>query len=144
SSAQGSGHLKLIANSGPVLVQAQADTMTLAAKEQLKMVSVSGKLDLASAKKIHLAVAGGSAITIEGGNITVQCPGVLTVHASQRSFVGGAKVDAALPVMSNSNSSWVQLEAHYEDAWNTPWPLENTEVKVNSKTITKSLTINKA
>ncbi|MDO6388319.1 type VI secretion system Vgr family protein, partial [Uliginosibacterium sp. 31-12] len=97
SSAQGSGHLKLIANSGPVLVQAQADAMTLAAKEQLKMVSVSGKLDIASAKKIHLAVAGGSAITIEGGNITVQCPGMLTVHASQRSFVGGAKVEAALP-----------------------------------------------
>ncbi|PLK47230.1 DUF2345 domain-containing protein, partial [Uliginosibacterium sp. TH139] len=95
SSAQGSGHLKLIANSGPVLVQAQADTMTLAAKAQLKMVSVSGKLDIASAKKIHLAVAGGSAITIEGGNITVQCPGMLTVHASQRSFVGGAKVDYA-------------------------------------------------
>ncbi|MEN3069634.1 type VI secretion system Vgr family protein [Uliginosibacterium sediminicola] len=89
SSAKGSGHLKAIAASGPVLAQAQADAMTLAAKEQLKMVSVSGKLDVASPKKIHLAVAGGSAITIEGGNITVQCPGVLTVHASNKSFAGG-------------------------------------------------------
>ncbi|WP_345532315.1 type VI secretion system Vgr family protein [Viridibacterium curvum] len=102
SSAKGEGHLKAIAASGPVLAQAQADVMTLAAKEQLKMVSVSGKLDMASPKKIHLAVAGGSAITIEGGNITVQCPGVLTVHASSKSFGGGANVDAVLPAMPRS------------------------------------------
>ncbi|GAA5162797.1 type VI secretion system Vgr family protein [Viridibacterium curvum] len=103
SSAKGEGHLKAIAASGPVLAQAQADTMTLAAKEQLKMVSVSGKLDMASPKKIHLAVAGGSAITIEGGNITVQCPGVLTVHASNKSFGGGGNVSATLPVMPTSS-----------------------------------------
>ncbi|MET1490625.1 type VI secretion system Vgr family protein [Uliginosibacterium paludis] len=103
SSAQGKGHLKAIAATGPVIAQAQADTMTLASKEQLKMISVSGKLDMASAKKIHLAVAGGSAITIEGGNITVQSPGMLTVHASQRSFVGPGKVEAVLPQFPNSS-----------------------------------------
>lgn len=97
------GHLKAIAATGPVIAQAQADAMTLAAKAPLKMVSVSGKLKAAAAKKIHLAVAGGSAITLEGGNITVQCPGTLTVHASGKSFVGGAKVEAALPQMPNSS-----------------------------------------
>jgi type VI secretion system secreted protein VgrG len=97
ASAQGKGSLKAIAAQGPVLVQAQADTMTLAAKEQLKIVAVNDKLDLAASKKIHLATAGGAAITIEGGKITVQCPGTLTVHASQKSFVGGGKVDTALP-----------------------------------------------
>lgn len=103
SSAQGKGHLKAIAATGPVIAQAQADTMTLASKEQLKMVSVSGKLDIASAKKIHLAVAGGSAITIEGGNITVQCPGVLTVHASQRSFGGPAQASLPLPIWTRGD-----------------------------------------
>ena len=35
-----------------------------------------------------LATAGGANITIEGGNITVMCPGKITVRASQKSFVG--------------------------------------------------------
>ncbi|MEC5387280.1 type VI secretion system tip protein TssI/VgrG [Uliginosibacterium sp. H3] len=100
SSAQGQGSLKAIAAQGPVLVQAQADTMTLAAKEQLKMIAVNDKLDLAANKKVHMAVAGGAAITIEGGKITVQCPGTLTVHASQKSFVGGGKAEVALPKFS--------------------------------------------
>ncbi|MEN3112152.1 DUF2345 domain-containing protein [Uliginosibacterium paludis] len=103
SSAQGKGHLKAIAATGPVIAQAQADTMTLASKEQLKMISISGKLDMASPKKIHLAVAGGSAITIEGGNITVQCPGVLTVHASQRSFGGPAQASLPLPIWTQGD-----------------------------------------
>ena len=99
ASAQGEGSLKLIAAQGPILAQAQADTMTLASKAQLKMIAVNGDLSLAASKKVNVAVKGGSAITIEGGKITVQCPGTLTVHAGNKSFVGGGKVDAALPVM---------------------------------------------
>ncbi|MFT3734547.1 MAG: type VI secretion system Vgr family protein [Rhodocyclaceae bacterium] len=110
ASAKGEGHLKAIAATGPVIAQAQADAMTIAAKEQLKMISVSGKLDMTSPKKIHLAVAGGSAITIEGGNITVQCPGTLTVHASNKSFAAGGKVDAALPKLPQSSMTPSKLK----------------------------------
>ncbi|PAS94131.1 MAG: type IV secretion protein Rhs [Candidatus Dactylopiibacterium carminicum] len=102
SSATGNEHLQLIASQGPVTAQAQADALTLAARQQLKMVSVTGKLDAAAAKKIHLAVAGGAAITIEGGNITVQCPGTLTVHAASKRFAGPGKLDLPLPQMPNS------------------------------------------
>jgi type VI secretion system secreted protein VgrG len=100
ASAQGAGSLKLIAAQGPILAQAQADAMTLASKAQLKMVAVNGDMTLAASKKINIAVKGGSAITIESGKITVQCPGTLTVHAGQKSFVGGGKVDATLPQFS--------------------------------------------
>jgi type VI secretion system secreted protein VgrG len=127
SSAKGSGHLKAIAASGPVLAQAQADTMTLAAKEQLKMVSVSGKFLAASAKKIHLAVAGGAAITIEGGNITVQCPGVLTVHASNKSFSGPQNYSQAMNALPQSTG--------FDDAYvvrnpSTGVPLANATVEI--------------
>jgi len=37
---------------------------------------------------VTLATAGGASITIAGGNITVQCPGTITVHASNKSFTG--------------------------------------------------------
>lgn len=102
ASATGAGHLKLVANQGPVIAQAQADALRIAAKEQLKLVSLSGKLNAASPKKIYLAVAGGSAITLEGGNITVQCPGNLTVHASSKSFVGGGNVATQTPQFSQA------------------------------------------
>ena len=100
ASAQGAGSLKLIAAQGPILAQAQADAMTLASKAQLKMIAVNGDLSLAASKKVNIAVKGGSAITIEGGKITVQCPGTLTVHAGNKSFTGGGKVDATLPQFS--------------------------------------------
>lgn len=102
SSAAGDGHLNAIAATGPVLVQAQSDTMQLAAKEQLKMVSVNAQLEVASPKKIRLAVAGGAAIVLEGGNITAKCPGTMTVHASKRSFVGPENARYTLPAMPRS------------------------------------------
>ena len=99
------GGLKLIAAQGPVLVQAQADAMTLASKQQLKMISVSGDFSLSASKQVNIAVKGGSAVTIEGGKITVQCPGTLTVHAGNKSFVGGGKVDANLPAFPDDTIS---------------------------------------
>jgi len=50
--------------------------------------TASGVVNLAAAKKVTLAVSGGASITIEGGQLTVQCPGTLTVKASKRSMVG--------------------------------------------------------
>jgi uncharacterized protein (DUF2345 family) len=61
--------------------------MKFQAKQDLKIVSANAHVDFAAAKKIHLAVKGGASITIDGG-ITVQCPGTITVHASQKKFSG--------------------------------------------------------
>ncbi len=43
-------------------------------------------------------MAGGASVTIEGGNITVACPGTITVQASKKSFVGPAEKSYKLPV----------------------------------------------
>jgi len=59
--------------------------------------SKSEHIDWAAAKKIVLQTKGGASITIEGGNITVQCPGTITVRASTKSFVGPEKASYALP-----------------------------------------------
>ncbi|WP_183634727.1 type VI secretion system Vgr family protein [Niveibacterium umoris] len=94
---EGGMGLSMIAGSGPLRLEAHSDTLQIAAKEDLKILSANASADFAAAKKIRLATAGGAAITIEGGNITVQCPGTLTVHASQKSFTGPGNVSSSLP-----------------------------------------------
>ena len=85
--AAGKG-ITLIAGKGDIEVQAQSDTLQIAAKNDVTIQSANAHIDWAAAKKIVLATAGGANITIEGGNITVMCPGKITVRASQKSFVG--------------------------------------------------------
>ncbi|HEX6735425.1 MAG TPA: type VI secretion system Vgr family protein, partial [Azonexus sp.] len=79
--------IKLIAAQDDIDLQAQSDEMKFQAKDDVKLVSVSQHIDFAAAKKIHLAVEGGAAITIDGG-ITVQCPGTITAHAGKKKFSG--------------------------------------------------------
>ena len=80
---QGAGKgLTLIAGQGDVELQAQADTMQVAAKGDVAVQSKSSHIDWAAAKKITLATAGGARIVIEGGNVTVECSGKITVRAA--------------------------------------------------------------
>jgi type VI secretion system secreted protein VgrG len=85
--AAGTG-LTMIAAQGDVQVQAQSGRMQVAAREQVVVQSANAHIDWAAAKKITLATAGGASVVIEGGNITVQCPGTLTVKAGMKSFAG--------------------------------------------------------
>jgi len=63
--------------------------------------SKSEHIDWAAAKKIVLQTKGGASITIEGGNITVQCPGTITVRASTKSFEGPQKASYVLPELAH-------------------------------------------
>jgi uncharacterized protein (DUF2345 family) len=98
SEAAGKG-ITLIAGQGEIEVQAQSDTLQVAAKRDVTIQSANTHVDWASPKKIVLATAGGANITIEGGNITVMCPGKITIRASQKSFVGPERQDYALPTL---------------------------------------------
>ncbi len=80
--------LSLVSGEGELDVQAQSDEVRVQSKEGLKLVSANAEVKLAAGKTIHLAVAGGASVTIEGGNITFACPGTITVQASKKSFVG--------------------------------------------------------
>ena len=94
--AAGKG-LTLIASQGDVELQAQAATLQVAAKADVQIQSKSAHIDWAAAKKITLATAGGASVVIEGGNITVMCPGKITVRAAKKSLVGPSNEPVKLP-----------------------------------------------
>ncbi|WP_155616154.1 DUF2345 domain-containing protein, partial [Xanthomonas translucens] len=94
--------LSLVSGEGELDVQAQSDEVRVQSKEGLKLISANAEVELAAGKTIHLAVAGGASVTIEGGNITVACPGTITVQASKKSFVGPVQLGYPLPAFATS------------------------------------------
>ena len=99
---EGGVGLQMIAAKDAIDVQAQADSLKVQARDMLNVMSANAHIDWAAAKRISISTAGGANITIEGGNITVQCPGKITVHAGTKSFVGPEQVAYPLPAMPNS------------------------------------------
>ena len=94
--------LQLTAGQDNIDVQAQHDTLKLMAKDDLKLVSANMNVDFAAAKRIRLATAAGAAITLEGGNITVECSGPITYKAAQRTFDGPVNQSYPLPAFPQS------------------------------------------
>jgi uncharacterized protein (DUF2345 family) len=94
--------VQLIAARENIDVQAQAGTIGVMARDEINVKSSNAHIDWASAKKISLSTAGGANITIDGGNITVQCPGKIVIKAGKKSFVGPARVTYPLPAMPRS------------------------------------------
>ena len=112
--------LSLIAAKGAVDVQAQSDTLTLAAQKALRLVSVSANVDLAAGKAITFKTAGGASLTIEGGNITFACPGTITVHAGKKSFAGPTQ-------LSREMNAWPKVK--FDKEFVLQWPYDKTPVK---------------
>ncbi|AKO05234.1 type VI secretion protein [Xanthomonas oryzae pv. oryzicola] len=93
----------LVSGEGALDVQAQSDDVRVQSKEGLKLVSANAEVELAAGKTLHLAVAGGASVTIEGGNITVACPGTITVQASKKSFTGPTTLNRSFVAWPQSN-----------------------------------------
>ena len=96
--AAGKG-LTMIAASGPVDLQAQAGPAQIATKQRVELRTASGVVNLAAAKKVVLAVSGGASIIIEGGQLTLQRPGTLTIKAGKKSMVGPGTLSWSMPQM---------------------------------------------
>ncbi|MFC3551862.1 type VI secretion system Vgr family protein [Lysobacter cavernae] len=94
--------LSLVAAQGQLEFEAQHGIAKLQSREQLKIVSANAQVELAAGKTVHLATAGGASMTIEGGNITIACPGTITVHAGKKAFVGPVNESFALPKFPDS------------------------------------------
>ncbi|SFU88728.1 type VI secretion system Vgr family protein [Pseudoduganella namucuonensis] len=94
--------VQLIAAQDAIDIQAQADALMVQARDDVSVISAAAHVDWAAAKRISLSTAGGANITIEGGNITVQCPGKLTIHAGKKSFIGPEKMTYPMPAMPRS------------------------------------------
>jgi hypothetical protein len=80
--------LQMIALRDAVDVQAQAGTLDVQAGDDVHIVSANGHVDWAAAKRISLSTADRANIAIEGGNITVQCPGGLQCTRGRRVLRG--------------------------------------------------------
>jgi type VI secretion system VgrG family protein len=100
---EGGVGLQMIAARDAIDVQAQAGTLDVQARDDVHLVSANAHVDWAAAKRISLSTADGANITIEGGNITVQCPGKIAVKAGKKSFGGPIKLSYALPRLPVSN-----------------------------------------
>ncbi len=94
--------LQMIAAKDAIDIQAQGDTLTVQARDDINIMSANAHIDWAAAKKISLSTAGGANITIEGGNITVVCPGNIKIHAGKKEFSGPEKVDYPLASLPRS------------------------------------------
>lgn len=89
--------LQLIAAQDAVDLQALRDTVTVQARDEVNVISASSHIDWAAAKSIRMSTTGGANITIGGGNITVQCPGKLTVRAGKKSLIEPESLEYLLP-----------------------------------------------
>lgn len=94
--------LELIAAQDGIDIQAQHDGVTVQARDEVNLVSANAHVDWAAATSISLSVAGGANITIDGGNIVVQCPGKLVVHAGKKSLLGPQKMAYPMPALPRS------------------------------------------
>ena len=91
--------LQVIAARGALDVQAQMDEIKVQSRDELQILSANAQVEWAAAKRISLSTAGGANITIDGGNILVQCPGKLIVHAGKKNLDGPAQVSYPLPAL---------------------------------------------
>lgn len=130
---EGGVGLQMITARDAIDIQAQSDEVKLQARDQVDVISANAHIDWAAAKRISLSTAGGANITIEGGNITVQCPGKIKVHAGKKSFIGPANLNYAMPKLPRSEQEKRPLEFKMRLA-DTPGPnghaLANTPWKI--------------
>ncbi|WP_338682095.1 type VI secretion system Vgr family protein [Janthinobacterium sp. TB1-E2] len=113
---EGDAGVQLIAAQGTIDVQAQGDTLRLQARDEVNVISANAHVDWAALKSIRLSTAGGANITIEGGNITIQCPGKITVFAGKKSFIGPTRAPYVMPPLPSSTCKSCILSAMQQGA----------------------------
>ncbi|PHV50490.1 type VI secretion system tip protein VgrG [Janthinobacterium sp. BJB301] len=113
---EGDAGVQLIAAQGIIDTQAQGDTLRLQARDEVNVISANAHVDWAAATSIRLSTAGGANITIEGGNITIQCPGKITVFAGKKSFIGPTRAPYVMPPLPSSTCKSCILSAMQQGA----------------------------
>ena len=101
----------VVAGSGLLDIQAQADQIQIQSRGGLHGSSAQAPVTLAAASTIHVATSGGASLSISDGNITIACPGIITVHAGRKSFVGPAQQGHPLPQFPRSSCKSCILDA---------------------------------
>lgn len=89
------GPIRAVAANGPVSLQAHTGALELLADQSVTLTATDERIDVLANQKIVLQ-AGQTRVTLEGGDITFECPGEFTVKAAQHPFNGGASDSAGL------------------------------------------------
>ena len=118
--------LSVVTGAGELDVQAQNDKVQIQSRQALRAASAQGVVELSAGKTVHIATTGGASVTIEGGNISFNCPGKITVHASKKSFLAATH-------LSTEMNSWP--DAQFDDVYvvrhrATGEPMANTRVQI--------------
>ncbi|KFI08860.1 type VI secretion system Vgr family protein [Massilia sp. BSC265] len=94
--------LELIAAKKMIDLSAQGNQFLMQARDTVALNSISAYIDCASNKSITLMTAGGASIKVDGGNITVQCPGKTIIHAGKKTFLQPARISYPAPALPTS------------------------------------------
>jgi uncharacterized protein (DUF2345 family) len=90
------GGMKLVANHGPVSLEAHTDALEILADQSVTATSTTDSINVLAKDTIVLQ-AGQSTITLDGPNITIACPGNFTVKSGTHDWLGGENQAAQLP-----------------------------------------------
>jgi len=130
--------LQITAAKDAIDIQAQGDQLKIQARDDISVLIAAAHLDWAAAKRISLSTEGGATVTVEGGNITVQCPGKITVNAGKKSLIEPANLNYLMPKLPRSElpERPLQFKLRLADTpgpnghalANTPWKLAYGEM----------------
>jgi type VI secretion system secreted protein VgrG len=102
--------MKHIARSGKLDIQAQQDSIGIAADRDVKITASQGDIVIA-AKKSLTFLCGGAYIKIADGKIEHGCAGDFTVKAGMHKWDGPARQDADLPFFPTAeHTNWLKLD----------------------------------
>ncbi len=99
-----SGGIQAIAANGPVSLQAHTAPLEILADQAITVTSVNGNIEIKAQQKIAVQ-AGSSSITLEGSNITLACPGKISVKGAVHGFKGAAAGEVGLEGLPSGSVS---------------------------------------
>jgi type VI secretion system secreted protein VgrG len=109
------------AASGKVSAQSQSGATRLTADKALTVASISKSITVA-AKTHVLLTAQGACLKLEGGNISLHCPGQVDFKATAKELAGPQHVTMTLPVLPHADNigNTIELMYHYDDLEGIP------------------------
>lgn len=109
--------MKHIARAGKLDIQAQQDSIGIAAERDVNVSASQGEVVIAAKKSVTL-LCGGAYIKIAEGNIELGCPGTFLVKAGMHKWDGPARQQAKLPFFpAAEHTNWLKLDLDgYEGA----------------------------
>lgn len=120
--------IKIKSGEGNIDVASQKGTMTLSSKQQMHMYALNDLVRVESGKGV-LITSGGGYIKIEGGNIEIACPGLISLKAGQVKVMGGTSLSRQLPAMPELQSQYDEhFILHYPDGE----PAKNLKYKITA------------